>query len=322
MSIPIWSGSVGFGLVNIPVVLLSGLRPRAEQLHEHHVTDGAQIERRLFCASENEMIGREEVARAFQLDGRMIPIEDEEVESVAPYRSKTIDIERFVPEGDVDRQILDRPYLLAPADESEGALRSYRLLASVLRSERRIGIGRFVMRSREQLVMVHCRGEHLALHTLHFPDAARDHDKVDSAPEVGVGDTALEKARTLVRELAIDWTPEQIEDEQAQRLRRLAREKLAKGELIAPERSETEEREAVPDLMSALQTSLNEVFGKPGSSRNRRQRGGGGRKADRGETKAKRSEMSKEELYELAKLMKVPGRSKMNKEQLAKAVSE
>lgn len=307
---PIWSGSVGFGLVNIPVKILSGVRPTEEQLHERHAPDGSPIERHLFCSAEGVEIDRSDISRAYEYDGTMIPISDSEIESVAPYHSRTIDIEKFVPADDFDRGLIDRPYFLDPGDEGEGALRSYRLLARVLEEEEKAAIARFVMRSGERLAAITSTGGRLRLHTLHFPAEVRPADVVNrGAAEVGVKE--LKEARRLIEQMRTEWEPESFDDHRAQRVRRLAREKQARGELAHP-KTEAEPKPG-GDLMGALQKSLDETYARGEAKPRKRRRKGRGLVRTAG--------LSKEELYEQAKQMDIPGRSKMTKEELEEAIT-
>lgn len=310
MSRPIWTGSVGFGLVNIPVAIIAGLRPADEPLHERHGVDGSPIERRVFCSREDIEISRDEIARAYEWDDRMIPVTDSEIESVAPYPSKTIDIERFVPVDGFDRALVDRPYFLEPAEKGEGSLRSYALLARILAETGRAAIARFVMRSGERLAAISAAGDRLRLRTIHFPAELRDPESVETGADE-VGKREVEETARLLRELALDWTPAQLDDFRAQRIRRLAREKLARGELVRPE-NETEPAQE-EDLMGALQKSLDEAY-KKGHGRPSRRGGTPGRPRQKGR------ELTRDELYERAKRMDIPGRSKMSKRELEEAI--
>lgn len=312
MSRPIWKGSLGFSLVNIPVALLSGLERSGEQLHELHRTDGSRIERRLFCSREGIEIERDEAIRAYDHEGEMIEITDAEVESVAPYRSRTIDIETFAPLGSIDAALFDGPYFLVPGDESEGALRAFQLLVGALEDERKAAIARFVLRSRERLAAISPVDDRLKLHTLHYPDELRSSDLVDGASGA-VDEKQLEEATRLIERMKVAWDPAKLDDDRAQRIRRLAQEKLARGDLVRerPEPAARDEEEG--DVLAALQKSLDEVYGRSG-------RAGGRARAKR--ARRPLADLSKEELYKRARNRNLPGRSKMTKSELEKALRE
>lgn len=315
---PIWTGSVGFGLVNIPVAILSGLRSPEEELHERHARDGSRIERKLFCSREEVEIQREDVERAFDLEGTMVPITDEEVESVAPYPSRTIDIECFISVDDLVPTLRERPYFLDPGDQGEGSLRAYHLLASALEAEKQAAMARFVMRSSERLAAITSTGRRLCLETLHYPNELRSHDGLDLGISE-VDDAEVSDAIRLIEGMSSEWHPEALDDERAQRLRRLASEKQARGELVRPESGA--EPEPPEDLMAALKKSLDDVYSGPGDRRGRkRSRRPRARRRAARPTGAKSGGLTRDELYERARKMDIPGRSRMSKKELEKAV--
>src|SRR3954462_1407626 len=128
----LWNGSLSFGLVNVPVELVSAARDLDYHFHELHAKDKARIEQRRFCSKEDVEVQWEEVAHAYDLDGKQVVVTDEELASVQPRKTRTIDIEAFVELADVDPIYLDHPYFLVPAGDSQGTLRAYQLLASVM----------------------------------------------------------------------------------------------------------------------------------------------------------------------------------------------
>src|SRR4051795_2314380 len=165
----LWRGSLSFGLVNVPVQLVSAARDLDFHFHELHEKDKARIEQRRFCSEEDIEVGWEEIARSYELDsGKEVVITDEELASVEPRKTRTIDIESFADLEDVDPIYFDHPYFLVPAGEAEGTMRAYRLLVEVMDAEGRVAIGRFVMRSKEYLAAVRVRDGALALSTMRF----------------------------------------------------------------------------------------------------------------------------------------------------------
>jgi DNA end-binding protein Ku len=170
---PIWSGSLSFGLVNVPVRLFSAARDLDYHFNELHEKDKVRIEQRRFCSEEDAEVMWEEVARSFDLDGKQVVITDEELGSVEPRKTRTIDIEAFVDLVDVDPIYFDHPYFLVPAGESEGTLRAYRLLVEIMGRSERAALGRFVMRTKEYLAAVRVRDDALTLTTMLFHDEVR-----------------------------------------------------------------------------------------------------------------------------------------------------
>jgi DNA end-binding protein Ku len=169
----LWTGSLSFGLVNVPVQLLSAARDLDYHFNELHAKDDARIEQRRFCSEEDVEVMWEEVAHSHDLDGKQVIVTDEELASVELRKSRTIDIEAFVRLDDVDPIYFDHPYFLAPAGDSEGTLKAYRLLVEVMGRTERVALGRFVMRTKEYLAAVRARDGALLLTTMRFHDEVR-----------------------------------------------------------------------------------------------------------------------------------------------------
>jgi len=140
MAGPLWSGSLGFGLVNVPVALHSGVVDRDLHFRQLHAKDHAPIEMHRFCAEEDAEVPYDEIASGYETgDGELVILTDAELATAAPRKTRTIDIEAFVDLADVDPIHFDHPYVLMPLSDSEGTLRAYRLLVEVMaRSERAI----------------------------------------------------------------------------------------------------------------------------------------------------------------------------------------
>jgi DNA end-binding protein Ku len=253
MARPLWSGSLSFGLVNVPVQLVSAARDLDYHFHQLHEKDKVPIEQRRFCSKEDEEVSWEEVAHAYDLDGKQVVVTDEELASVQPRKTRTIDIEAFVELADVDPIYFDHPYFLVPAGDSEGTLRAYRLLFEVMDKQERVALGRFVMRTKEYLVAVRAREGALALTTMLF------HDEVRPTKDVPTGGKKpskkqLENAVAIVEELSTDWDPEAYTDCYRERLKRVIDAKRKRKTIHVPKPEK--EPDPVPDLMAALETTL------------------------------------------------------------------
>jgi DNA end-binding protein Ku len=253
----LWSGSLSFGLVNVPIQLVSAARDLDFHFHQLHEKDTARIEQRRFCSEEDVELGWEEVARSFELDsGKEIVVTDEELASVEPRKTRTIDIEAFVDLAEVDPIYFDHPYFLVPAGESEGTLRAYRLLVDVMESTDRAALGRFVMRTKEYLVLVRPREGLLSLTTLLF------HDEVRPAKGIAPGGRKptkkkVDQAVAVIDALSADWDPERYDDCYRTRLTRVVRDKKKGKTIKAPE--EPKQPEPAPDLMAALEETLQQM---------------------------------------------------------------
>src|SRR5437763_449165 len=132
MARSLWTGSLSFGLVNVPVQLVSAARDLDYHFHQLHHKDTSPIEQRRFCSQEDQEVTWEEVAHAYDLDGQQVVVTDEELASVQPRKTRTIEIEAFVDLPAVDPIYFDHPYFLVPAGDSDGTLRAYRLLVEVM----------------------------------------------------------------------------------------------------------------------------------------------------------------------------------------------
>lgn len=315
MARSLWSGSLSFGLVNVPVRLLSAVRDADVHFHQLHEKDGARIEVRRFCTEEDVEVAYEDIGHGYELDdGTQVVLTDEELATVAPERTRTIDIDRFVPADAIDPVHLDHPYWLLPSGQGEGALRAYRLLVSAMEQTDRVAVGRVVLRTKEYLVALRVREGRLALSTMLFGDEVRDGDEVAPGgrrPAKKEVDAAVE----LVEAATKPWRHEDFRDCYTERLRAVI-ERKQKGERVrAPKASEAP---APPtDVLEALARSLRAVRGgHDGGAGDGNGNGGSGR-FDRGEL----SDLSKDELYERAQDADVPGRSSMTKDELVDALT-
>jgi DNA end-binding protein Ku len=308
MARPIWSGSLSFGLVNVPVQLMSAARDLDFHFHQLHEKDGVRIEQRRYCSAEDVEVDWEEVARSYDLDGKQVVLSDEELASVEPRKTRTIDIEAFVDASDVDPIYFDHPYFLVPAGESEGTLRAYRLLVEAMASADRVALGRFVMRTKEYLAAVRVRDDALALSTMLFHDEVRPADRIPTGGKKPTR-SQVERAVAVIEELSTDWEPERYTDCYRERLKRVI-DRKRKGERI---KAPTPEKEPapVPDLMAALERTLENV-----------RRGQAPRQARDGDGREELDGLSREELYERAQKEQVPGRSKMSRKELVEALAE
>jgi DNA end-binding protein Ku len=260
----LWTGSLSFGLVNVPVRLVTAARDMDLHFRQLHEKDGAPIETRRWCSEEDIEVPWEEVAHAYELKkGHDVVVTDEELAAAEPRKTRTIDIEQFVDVADVDPIYFDHPYFLEPAAENEGATRAYQLLVGALGQTDRAALGRFVMRTKEYLALIRVRDGVLSLTTMRFHDEVRPTKDVDTASAKKRKPTPqqLEQALALIDALSADWEPDKHEDRYRKRLQAVVRRKR-KGQTIEVEDAEKEPAPA-PDLIAALERSLAEIRGEP-----------------------------------------------------------
>jgi len=310
----LWTGSLSFGLVNVPVQLVSGARDLDYHFHQLHEPDKARIEQRRFCSKEDEEVGWEEVARSYDLDGKQVVLTDEELGSVEPRKTRTIEIEAFVDLAEVDPIYFDHPYFLVPAGDSDGTLRAYRLLVEVMGKQERVALGRFVMRTKEYLATVRVRDGALALTTMRFHDEVRPGGDV---PTGGKKPTrkAVDNAVAIIEELSTEWDPENYKDCYRARLKKVIDSKRKRRKIELPE-SEPEPAPA-PDLMAALEETLARVKKGDDAAAIR-----AAAAEDDANGDSELDSLSREELYERAQKHEIPGRSKMSRKQLVDALDE
>ena len=256
---PIWTGSLSFGLVNVPVALYSGLVDTKVHFRQLHGKDHTPIEMQRFCAKEDSEVPFDEIGHGYDRSGKQVILTDEELAAAAPERTRTIDVEAFVDLEDVDPIHFDHPYLLMPAGDADGTQRAYRLLLEVMRSTERAALGRLVLRTREYLALIRERDERLTLTTMLFANEVRPTKGVatpgkrskPSKPE-------LDHAVEVIEALACPWDPHRYEDRYERRLKRILDRKRKGKTVKAPER-EDEKPSPVPDLMAALEETLAKV---------------------------------------------------------------
>jgi DNA end-binding protein Ku len=259
MARSLWSGSLSFGLVNVPVQLFSGVRDTDLHFRQLHAKDHTPVEIRRFCADEDVEVPWEEIASGYETDdGDLVILTDAELATAAPRKTRTIDIEAFVDVAAVDPIYLDHPYVLMPAGDAEGTQRAYRLLYEVMDRTERAALGRFVLRTKEYLALIRARGDRLLLTTLRWHDEVRETKGVPTPTKRDKpAKKELDGAVALIEALAEDWDPSRYEDSYEKRLKKIIREK-SKGKAI--EVPETEkEPSPVPDLMAALEQTLEEI---------------------------------------------------------------
>jgi DNA end-binding protein Ku len=302
----LWSGSLSFGLVNVPVQMVSAAHDLDYHFHQLHAKDKARIEQRRFCSKEDVEVTWEEVARGYDLNGKQVILTDEELASVQPRKTRTIDIEAFVDLADVDPIYFDHPYFLIPAGDSEGTLRAYRLLVEAMSTSDRVALGRVVMRTKEYLVAVRVLDGALSLTTMLFHDEIRPTRDIPTGGKKPSKQT-VDRAVAIIEELSADWDPGSYTDCYRERLTRVIDRKRKRRQIEAP--TPEKEPEPVPDLMAALERTLQNVkSGRPA-------------REDTGEN-GELEDLSVNELRDRAKQADIRGRSKMSRDELVDALAE
>jgi DNA end-binding protein Ku len=252
----IWSGTISFSLVAIPVRLVKAVEPGRVSFRMLHRKDYSPLLRRMVCPEENKIVPPEEIVRGYEIGpDKYILVTDEELESVSPERSRTIEIVEFIDMGDVDPLYYDHPYYLVP---TKGGEKAYRLLVEVMHRTGKAGLAKFVLGEREYLVAVKSTEGALALITLHYDDEILSDDQI--APE-GEAIDAEEKSRLkrIIRGMTTDFNPDKYADGRREKIVKILK-KMAKetAPVQAPEVEEGE-GEGPVDLIAALEESMRKM---------------------------------------------------------------
>ncbi len=280
MARAIWTGAISFGLVNVPVKLYSATSPKTVRFHQLSSKTGARIRQKRVDPTTGDEVPFEEIVKGYELSpDRYVLIDPEELDALDPKATKTIDIEEFVDLADIDPIYYDHSYYLAP---TTGGAKAYRLLLEAMRESGKVGIGRVVLRSKQQLCALRPAGEVMTLSTMLFGDEVVPPDRIDELDAVGEAEATqreMAMAQQLIESLSGEFDPTKYHDEYRERVLELIERKAA-GEEIAVQ-PQAEETTPAPDLMAALEASLAAVRGEedeapaPPKPRKRAAAGGG-----------------------------------------------
>jgi DNA end-binding protein Ku len=252
----IWSGAISFGLVNVPVKLYSAVSRKTVRFHQLNSDTGHRISQKRVDSVTDEEVPYDKIVKGFELTKeRYVVVTPEELDSIAPEKTRAIDIEDFVDLEDIDPIFYDHPYYLVP---DKGAGKAYGLLLEAMRESGKVAIARVVLRSKEQLVAIRPgEGDVLTMETMIFHDEvvpADDLDDVPSTKDLKTSDRELKMAQQLIDSLSSDFEPSKYHDEYREKVLELIEAK-ADGQEIAIQPTDEEPQE-VPDLMAALEASL------------------------------------------------------------------
>ena len=304
MARALWSGSISFGLVNAPVRMYPAVHEHDLELHLVHVEDGSPIGYRKYCKEEDKPVPDDEIAKAYETNGKLVLLEDEDFAAAQGETYKTIEILDFVPYEQIDPIYFERTYYLGP---EQGAEKVYALLVTAMERSELAGLVRYVFHDRERLGCLRVREGVLALERMYFADEIRPHDEIRPRRRK-VDDQELELALALIERITSDFDPGRYEDRYRERLLKVIREKR-KGKTI--EAPAAEERTEPPDLLAALRESVERA--QAGSGGGNGSRSGNGRGNDLGD-------LSVKQLNERARKLDIGGRSSMTKRQLVSAI--
>jgi DNA end-binding protein Ku len=264
MARAIWSGTISFGLLNVPVRLFSAVARRNIALREIRESDSARIKHRRVAEGTDEEVPYENIVKAYELSpGQYVPLGKDELAALAPEKTRTIDVQDFVDIEEIDPMYFDSPYYLGPA---EGAEKAYSLLAKAMESSGKAAIARFVFRNKEHLSAIRASDGVLTLTTMRFADEVVPPSELDDAlpdKQPKVAKREQEMAEQLIDSLSTEFNPGDYRDEYREQLLSLIEQKAEGKEIVAPE-AEAPKATKAPDLMAALEESIAAVKDKGG----------------------------------------------------------
>jgi DNA end-binding protein Ku len=249
-----WTGSISFGLVNIPVKLIPATKDVGVHFHQIHEKTKCRIRQKLVCGGDNQEISRNEIVKGYEIaPDQYVIVSDKELESVVPEAKRTIDIAEFVDLTSIDPIYYEKPYYLLP---EEHAAKAYQLLVQAMKNSRKVAIARFVMRQKEYLATLRPLENVLCLETMRFAEEVIAVNDLDGVPkETPVGDKELKMAQQLIDSLEEKFQPDKYSDDYRDRIKGLIEKKI-QGQEIITETPATKAEGRVISLMAALEQSL------------------------------------------------------------------
>jgi DNA end-binding protein Ku len=251
MARAIWSGSISFGLVNIPVKLFSAVSHKEVRFNMLHDADGARINLKRFCSAENVEVPYEHIVKGYELSrGRYVTLTTEELEAADPKGARTVEIQDFVELAEIDPIYYDQTYYLAP---DRGAGRAYALLLDAMRRSGKVGIARVVLRTKETLCCVRPMSDALVLSTMNYADEIVGQDEIELPESPAPAPRELEMAERLVSSLTTTFEPSRYRDTHREKVLALVERKAAGEQVVA---APQEAPAKVVNLADALAASL------------------------------------------------------------------
>jgi DNA end-binding protein Ku len=258
MARSIWTGTVSFGLVNVPVKAYTASHDHEVHFHQLEKKTGARVRYQKVSEKTEKVLDADDIELGYEVrKGEYVTFDRDELDAMQPESTRTLEVSDFVELTDIDPIYYERTYWLAP--DGEAATRAYRLLLAVMEDEGRVGIGTVVMRNKQYLAAIRPLDGALAMSTMRFADEVVPKSEIDGIPRRGKVDAKEVKlAKQIVDALTTDWNPAAYKDTYTDELRAVIRRK-AKGETVTTEEPREERTTNVVDLMAALQRSVDDA---------------------------------------------------------------
>jgi DNA end-binding protein Ku len=262
----IWSGSISFGLLNVPVKLYSAVSKKSVSFRELREADGSRVRHRRVAEADGEEVSYDEIVKGYEIaPEQYVVITKSELEELDPKKTRAIEIQDFVDLDQIDPIYFDHPYYLGP---DKGAEKAYSLLVEAMAASNKVAIARFVLRNKENLAALRPMDGVMTMATMRFADEVVAPAEIAETIEGDAGKASkkeLEMAKALIGSLAADFDADQYRDEYREELLALI-ERKAKGEEVVASASEAPTPTKAPDLMAALEQSLAAVKGEEAQS--------------------------------------------------------
>jgi DNA end-binding protein Ku len=249
----IWSGSISFGLVNVPVKMTTAVSTKDVRFHQLHATDNTRIQQKRFCPADGEEVAYDDIVKGYELaPGQYVVVTPEELAALDPVATHTIDIEEFVDLDQIDPIFFDHPYYLVP---DARASKPYALLVRAMENSNKVGIARMVMRTKQYLTAIRAKDGALVMATLLYGDEVLPIEELDvPGIETELTERELKMAEQLIESLSEKFDPDKFRDEYREKVIELIEKKAEGQEIVAQPVSEAPT--PVVDLMAALEASL------------------------------------------------------------------
>ena len=263
MARAIWSGSISFGLLNVPVKLYSAVSKQTVRFRELREGDGARVRHKRVAEGDGKEVPYEKIVKGYEFaPDQYVTLTRDELSELDPKRTRAIEIQDFVDLDEIDPIYFEQPYYLGP---DKGAEKAYALLVEAMKKARKVAIARFVLRNKEHLAAIRPMGDVLTMATMRFHDEVTPRGELDEVFEEAKPKKPekreLEMANQLIESLSTDFKPDKYRDEYREELLNLLEQK-AEGKEIVSAPSEEPEPTKAPDLMAALEESLAAVKGE------------------------------------------------------------
>ncbi len=270
MARAIWSGSISFGLLNVPVKLYSAVSKKSVSFRELRESDGSRVRHKRVAEADGKEIAYEDIVKGYEIaPEQYVIMTKDDFDEIDPKKTRAIEVLDFVDLDEIDPIYFDHPYYLGP---DKGAERAYDLLVKAMADSNKVAIARFVLRNKENLAALRPMGGVMTMATMRFADEVVSPEEIAASIEAET-DTAkpskkeLDMAKALIDSLSSDFDASSYRDEYREQLLALI-ERKAKGEAVVESASEAPKPTKAPDLMAALEESLAAVKGddaKPAS---------------------------------------------------------